>query len=115
MPTRGQPKGLSLRSRGAFCEGKRQAPLCEAQALSLPLASAARMSAMAHAPYPVKNRRSQYQTTPLRPLGVIAGLNRDLLHPWTTPIVQKASATMLFLRWLCAGWGSMAADADQSA
>ena len=43
MSARGQPKRLSL----AFCEGKRQAPLCEAQALSLPLSDAAWMSVMA--------------------------------------------------------------------
>ena len=52
MSARGQPKVLSLRSRSAFYEGKRQAPLCEAQALSLPLASTARMSAVARAPRP---------------------------------------------------------------
>ena len=59
MPTHGQPKDLSLRSRSAFYEGKRQAPLREAQALSPPLASAARMSARARAPYPVSFWQTQ--------------------------------------------------------
>ena len=35
MPTRGQPKDLTLRSRRDFCEVKRQAPLREASTLYL--------------------------------------------------------------------------------
>ena len=38
-------KCLTLRSRRAFCEGKRQAPLCEGQALSQLLRALPRMSA----------------------------------------------------------------------
>ena len=59
FPARGQPKDLSLRSRSGFCETKRQAPLREAQDLSPPLATAARMSAVACPPDPVKGRRSR--------------------------------------------------------
>ena len=66
IPARGQPKGLSLRSRSGFCETKcfafdvvkRQAPLFEAQALSPPFANAARMSAVACAPDAVAVRRA---------------------------------------------------------
>jgi hypothetical protein len=39
-------KGLTLRSRSAFCEGKRQAPLREGQALSRPLRALPRPAAV---------------------------------------------------------------------
>ena len=51
-------KGLTLRSRSAFCEGKRQAPLSEGQALSRPLQALPRPSAGARAPNPVEGGRS---------------------------------------------------------
>ena len=47
-------KGLTLRSRSAFCEGKRQAPLREGQALSRPLRALPRPAA--GPPHPTQSR-----------------------------------------------------------
>ena len=52
-------KGLTLRSRSAFYEGKRQAPLREGQALSRPLRALPRPAAEARAPSPVGLSRSR--------------------------------------------------------
>ncbi len=49
-------KGLTLRSRSTFCEGKRQALLREGQALSRPLQALPRPAAEARAPSPVEGR-----------------------------------------------------------
>jgi hypothetical protein len=78
-------KCLTLRSRSDFFEVKRQAPLHEGQALSRPLRTLPRTSAMARAPNPVKSRRSQCNRTTLTPFAVIAvphsrnEVTRDLL------------------------------------
>ena len=47
-------KGLTLRSRSTFCEGKRQAPLREGQALSRPLRALPRPAA--GPPHPTQSR-----------------------------------------------------------
>ena len=65
-------KCLTLRSRSDFFEVKRQAPLREGQALSRPLRTLPRTSAVPLAPNPVGRRRSRSRWATLRPLGLIA-------------------------------------------
>jgi len=87
---RGQLKDLSLWSRsfmsllldekGPKNQGRHQGPTAQSRRPSP-------MSAVASAPNPVWYRRSHFVSY-TDALCVIAGSTRDLLHLWTTPIVQ---------------------------
>ena len=91
-------KRLTLRSRSDFCEVKRQAPLCEGQALSRPLRALPRPSAMP--PHPTRSSvgvpslRDCRETLPplyfARPKSLIAEGRPRSHAPWgTTRLVRS--------------------------